>query len=98
MDSGDSHKTDSGPGSLAGLVVVDLGRVLAGPYCTQMLADHGATVIKIEPPQGDETRTWGPPFNHGQSAYFSGVNRNKRSIAVDLSTEAGRGCLKRRTY
>jgi crotonobetainyl-CoA:carnitine CoA-transferase CaiB-like acyl-CoA transferase len=60
-----------------------------------MLADHGATVIKIEPPQGDETRTWGPPFNHGQSAYFSGVNRNKRSIAVDLSTEAGRGIVLR---
>jgi crotonobetainyl-CoA:carnitine CoA-transferase CaiB-like acyl-CoA transferase len=77
-------------GGLDGIRVVDLSRVLAGPYCTQFLADHGATVIKVEPPQGDETRTWGPPFEEGQSAYFSGLNRNKRSIAVDLGGKEGR--------
>src|SRR5476649_1030070 len=73
-------------GALEGLKVFDLSRVLGGPYCGQMLADHGAEVIKIEPPQGDETRLWGPPFNaEGISAYFSGINRNKRTIALDLS-------------
>ncbi len=51
------------PGSLAGLRVIDLSRVLGGPYCTQILADHGAEVVKVEPPNGDETRTWGPPFD-----------------------------------
>ncbi len=59
------------PGALEGLKVVDLSRVLGGPYCAQMLADHGAEVIKVEPPQGDETRLWGPPFDQdGISAYF----------------------------
>jgi crotonobetainyl-CoA:carnitine CoA-transferase CaiB-like acyl-CoA transferase len=73
-------------GALTGLKVVDLSRVLAGPLCTQMLADHGADVIKIEPPQGDETRQLGPPFDAaGQAAYFGAVNRGKRSIALDLS-------------
>ncbi|WP_306342036.1 CoA transferase, partial [Escherichia coli] len=68
-------------GALSGLKVVDLTRVLGGPFGTQMLADHGAEVIKIEPPQGDETREWGPPFLQDDiSAYFSGVNRNKRSL------------------
>ena len=62
------------PGALEGLKVVDLSRVLGGPYCAQMLADHGAEVIKVEPPQGDETREWGPPFKDGESAYFQGVN------------------------
>jgi len=68
--------------------------VLGGPYCGQMLADHGAEVIKVEPPQGDETRTWGPPFDKdGISAYFSGINRNKRTIALDLSKPEGRDVL-----
>jgi crotonobetainyl-CoA:carnitine CoA-transferase CaiB-like acyl-CoA transferase len=80
--------TESG-GALAGVKVVDLSRVLGGPYCTQILADHGADVLKVEPPQGDETRTWGPPFQDGLSAYFSGTNRNKRSIAVDLRRPKG---------
>lgn len=62
--------------SLDGLRVIDLSRVLGGPFCTQLLADHGATVIKVEPPQGDETRGWGPPFKGDASAYFIGVNRN----------------------
>ncbi len=84
------------PGALEGLKVIDLSRVLGGPYCGQMLADHGAEVIKIEPPQGDETRLWGPPFdNEGISAYFAGINRNKRKIALDLSKPAGREVLLR---
>ncbi|WP_169567342.1 CaiB/BaiF CoA transferase family protein [Sneathiella limimaris] len=81
-------------GALSGLKVIDLSRVLGGPFCTQILADHGAEVIKIDPPQGDETRTWGPPFNaDGLSAYFSGANRNKRSIALDIRKEEGKEIL-----
>lgn len=73
-------------GALAGLKVVDLSRVLAGPLCTQMLADNGADVIKVEPPSGDETRTLGPPFlDDGNAAYFGSVNRGKRAIALDLA-------------
>ena len=79
-------------GALAGLKVIDLSRVLGGPFCTQMLGDHGADVIKIEPPQGDETRGWGP-FEHERSAYFGGVNRNKRNAAVDFSRPEGRDIL-----
>lgn len=82
-------------GALAGVKVVDLSRVLGGPYCTQMLADHGAEVIKVEPPQGDETRDWGPPFKDGLSAYFSGINRNKRSIGLDIARPEGRAVLLR---
>ncbi len=81
-------------GALAGIKVVDLTRVLGGPYCTMVLSDHGAEVIKVEPPQGDETRLWGPPFDaEGISAYFSGINRNKRTIALDLSKPEGRDVL-----
>ena len=76
---------------LTGLRVVDLSRVLAGPYCTMVLADLGADVIKVERPQGgDETRAWGPPFAGGESAYYLSVNRGKRSCAIDLSHEDGR--------
>jgi len=82
------------PGALEGLKVIDLSRVLGGPYCAQMLAYHGAEVIKVEPPQGDETRGWGPPFDHeGISAYFAGINRNKRTMALDLAKPAGRDVL-----
>jgi crotonobetainyl-CoA:carnitine CoA-transferase CaiB-like acyl-CoA transferase len=78
-------------GSLDGLQVVDLSRVLGGPYCTQILADHGADVLKIEPPQGDETRGWGPPFDaQGVASYFIGLNRNKRGRVMDLSQPAAR--------
>ncbi len=80
-------------GALAGYRVIDLTRVLGGPFCTQLLSDHGAEVIKVEPPQGDEVRDWGPPFKDGLSAYFSGVNRNKRSIGLDLRTERGQAVL-----
>ena len=83
-------------GALAGLKVIDLTRVLGGPYCTMILADHGADVIKVEPPQGDETRDWGPPFDaEHEAAYFLGVNRNKRGIALDLGKPAGREVLMR---
>jgi crotonobetainyl-CoA:carnitine CoA-transferase CaiB-like acyl-CoA transferase len=82
------------PGALEGLKVIDLSRVLGGPYCAQMLADHGADVIKVEPPQGDETRLWGPPFDaEGISAYYAGINRNKRTVALDLSKPEGRKVL-----
>ncbi len=87
-------------GALAGLKVVDLSRVLGGPYCTMILADHGADVIKIEPPQGDETRDWGPPFaeradGSRDASYFLGVNRNKRGLSLDLSHPDGREVLLR---
>jgi formyl-CoA transferase len=83
-------------GALAGLKVIDLTRVLGGPYCTMVLSDHGAEVTKLEPPQGDEVRDWGPPFDAaGDASYFVGVNRNKRSVGLDLSKPAGRGVLLR---
>ncbi len=75
---------------MSGLRVIDLTRVLGGPYCTQILADHGADVIKVEPPAGDEVRDWGPPFHEEDAAYFIGINRNKRSIGLDLASEGGR--------
>jgi len=82
--------------ALAGLRVLDLSRVLAGPLCAQMLADHGADVIKVEPPAGDETRHFGPPFDaSGQAAYFGAINRGKRSIALDLSIAPGRAVLEK---
>ncbi|MFF0560073.1 CaiB/BaiF CoA transferase family protein [Streptomyces sp. NPDC004266] len=73
-------------GALSGIVVADFGRVLAGPYMTMLLADLGADVIKIERPgSGDDTRAWGPPFAAGEATYFLGVNRNKRSVSLDLT-------------
>lgn len=80
-------------GALAGFRVVDLTRVLGGPFCTQLLSDHGAEVIKVEPPQGDEVRDWGPPFKDGLSAYFAGVNRNKKSVGLDLRNDRGQEVL-----
>ncbi len=79
----------SQPGPLAGLLVADFTRVLAGPYCTMLLADLGADVIKIESPAGDDTRYWMPPVTpEGTSTYYLSINRNKRSIALDLTDEA----------
>jgi crotonobetainyl-CoA:carnitine CoA-transferase CaiB-like acyl-CoA transferase len=80
---------------LHGIVVADFSRVLAGPLCTQLLADAGARVIKIESPEGDETRRWGPPFVRGVSAYFLSINRNKESIAIDLKSRDGAEIAKR---
>ena len=78
-------------GPLAGLVVLDLTRVLSGPYCTMMLADLGARVIKIEQPgRGDDTRAWGPPFAGSESAYFLSINRNKESVTLNLKHDRGR--------
>ncbi len=79
------------PSALAGLRVIDFSRVLAGPYCTMLLADLGADVIKVEHPQGgDDTRQWGPPWLDGESAYFLSVNRNKRSLTLNLKHPKGR--------
>lgn len=78
-------------GLLDGIRVLDLTRVLTGPYCTLMLGDLGAEIVKVElPGKGDDTRAWGPPFLGGESAYFLSVNRNKKSVTVNLKAEAGR--------
>jgi crotonobetainyl-CoA:carnitine CoA-transferase CaiB-like acyl-CoA transferase len=83
-------------GALGGIRVVDLTGALAGPYCTLMLADHGADVVKVEMPgSGDETRTWAPPHIKGVSAYFLAINRNKRSITCDLKHPDGKRVLER---
>jgi formyl-CoA transferase len=79
---------------LQGIRVLDLSRVLAGPYCTMVLGDLGAEVIKVEPPEGDETRAWGPPFAEGESAYYLCVNRNKRDIVINLKTDEGKKILR----
>jgi crotonobetainyl-CoA:carnitine CoA-transferase CaiB-like acyl-CoA transferase len=82
--------------ALTGVRVVDLSRVLAGPMCSQILADHGADVIKVEPPVGDDTRTLGPPFNeNGDAAYFSALNRGKKCISIDLTKPRGRNVVER---
>src|SRR5579872_1119508 len=80
------------PGApLEGVRVLDFSRVLAGPYCTMVLADLGAEAIKIERPgAGDETRSWGPPFAGGEATYYLAVNRGKRSLALDLADERSR--------
>ncbi len=75
------------PGPLSGLLVADFSRVLAGPYATMLLADLGAEVVKVESPTGDDTRTWQPPVRDGVSTYYLGINRNKRSVALDLRTD-----------
>ena len=86
----------SGAAPLAGVRVLDLSRVLAGPYCSMVLADLGADVIKVERPgSGDPTRSWGPPFRDGESAYYLSINRGKRSISVDLGDPAGAEVAKR---
>lgn len=83
------------PGALNGLRVLDLSRVLAGPFCCMMLGDHGADVVKVEPPGGDETRAYGPPFLSGESVYYMSINRNKRGIALDLKQPEGQAVLRR---
>jgi len=97
---------ESGEGPLAGIRILDLTRVLAGPLCTMTLGDMGADVVKVEQPgQGDDTRAWGPPFSGAVdgagpgalplSAYYLSVNRNKRSLTLDLKSEEGRELLGR---
>jgi crotonobetainyl-CoA:carnitine CoA-transferase CaiB-like acyl-CoA transferase len=88
-------KPKPGRGALAGVRVLDISRVLGGPLSAQVLADHGADVIKIEPPRGDETREMGPPFYNDASSVFINVNRNKRGMALDLSSAPGRSVLLR---
>ena len=86
--------SDAANGPLAGIRVVDLTRILAGPLCSMMLGDMGADVIKVEPPdKGDDTRGWGPPFVAGESAYFLGINRNKRSLTLNMAVPAGQQVL-----
>ncbi|MCC6780949.1 MAG: CoA transferase [Hyphomicrobiales bacterium] len=86
--------SSSTEGALAGIRVVDLTRILAGPLCTMMLGDMGADIIKVEPPgKGDDTRSWGPPFVAGEAAYFLGINRNKRSLTLDMAVPAGQKIL-----
>src|SRR6187200_110944 len=88
-------------GPLAGLRVIDCSTVLAGPYCTMLLGDLGADVIKIEPLEGDATRGWGPPWVGDENAgtrtatYYLAINRNKRSLRLDLRQAAGREVLRR---
>src|SRR6476661_7260605 len=89
-------------GPLAGLRVIDVSTVLAGPYCTMLLGDLGADVIKIEPPEGDSTRGWGPPWvgpadpgGRRTAAYYLAVNRNKRGLRLDLKTPDGAEILRR---
>lgn len=88
-----SSNNSTSHGALTGIRVVDLSRILGGPYCGQILGDHGADVLKVEPPQGDDTRTWGPPFKEGVASYYLGLNRNKRLMQLNLRTEAGRDVL-----
>ncbi len=84
------------PGPLAGIRVLDISRILSGPFATMVLADLGADVVKVENPRsGDDTREWAPPYQGDQSAYFLSVNRNKRGIAVDLKSDAGRTIAQR---
>lgn len=80
---------------LSGIRVLDMSRVLAGPYCAMMLGDLGADVIKVESPEGDDTRRWGPPYQGGESAYYLSCNRNKRSVVLDFDTEEGRNTARR---
>ena len=78
------------PLALGDVTVLDLSHALAGPFATTMLADYGATVIKIEPPEGEMSRTWGPPFYGGETAYFVNLNRNKKSVTIDLKHADGK--------
>src|SRR2546430_6953362 len=81
-------------GPLSGILIADFSRVLAGPYATMLLADLGADVIKVESPAGDDTRTWRPPVRGEVSTYYLGINRGKRSIALDLRDETDAGAAR----
>ena len=92
-DAPASRLGDASAFCLEGIRILDLTRILSGPYCTAILGDHGADVIKVESPAGDDTRRFGPPFVEGESTYFLSINRNKRSVVIDLKTEEGRAQL-----
>ncbi|HLL79530.1 MAG TPA: CoA transferase, partial [Ktedonobacteraceae bacterium] len=81
-------EADRQPGPLDGLLIADFSRVLAGPYCTMLLGDLGATVVKVESPAGDDTRTWLPPEREGVATYYMAINRNKRSVVLDFNDPA----------
>lgn len=91
----DLASMSAAPLPLAGIRILDFTHALAGPYCTMLLGDLGADVLKVEPPEGDHSRRWGPPFINGESSYFLSVNRNKRSAVLDLKTPAGRELAKK---
>jgi succinate--hydroxymethylglutarate CoA-transferase len=91
----DSSEVKQTRGALHGVRILDLSQIAAGPYCTSMLGDFGASVIKVEPPEGDALRAFDTIFSAGESAYFFGVNRSKRDIALDIKTPAGREVLHR---
>ena len=94
IESDNTENEIERPAPLDGLLVVDLTRALAGPFCAMTLGDLGADVVKIEEPGvGDDSRHWGPPFAGGESAYFLSCNRNKRSVALNLKSEEGREAL-----
>ena len=92
MPQQENEKTTQGanqrPGPLDGLLIADFSRVLAGPYCTMLLGDLGAEVIKVESPAGDDSRNWMPPDRNGVATYYMAINRNKRSITLDLNDSA----------
>ena len=86
---------NAAPLPLDGIRVLDFSHALAGPYCTMLLGDLGADVVKVEPPSGDHSRHWGPPFINGESSYFLSVNRNKRSVVLDLKAPEGLAVAKK---
>lgn len=88
LEQDKEETANSQPGPLDGLLIADFSRVLAGPYCTMLLGDLGATVIKVESPAGDDTRTWMPPERDGVATYYLAINRNKRSIVLDFNDPA----------
>lgn len=95
MSGAQNRSAGAASGALAGLRIIDLTRILAGPFCTMMLGDMGADIVKVEPQAGDDTRTWGPPFAGGEAAYFMGVNRNKRSLTLNMAGVEGQKILAR---
>ena len=95
MEQAAEPSADAAPGPLRGIVVCDLSTVLAGPWCTMLLGDLGADVIKVEPPDGDATRGYGPPYAGTESAYYLAANRNKRGIRLDLKDDAGKNVFRR---
>src|SRR5215472_5098977 len=87
-DEKNTQEVKRQPGPLEGLLIADFSRVLAGPYCTMLFADLGATVIKVESPAGDDTRNWMPPERYGVATYYMAINRNKRSVILDFNDSA----------